>query len=163
MNSLRSRYYSASVSGHAFSAAEREWMTEHDSLRVGYLNNYLPYSTTGQDGSATGIVKEIIPAICDELSLSDLSVSYTGYDNYDDMVEAIRSEEIDAAFPVGGGLYYSEENGIYQSEAVASTTTDLVYKGEYTEENERDFAVNENNRMQYYYIHTNFPAAGITL
>ena len=162
INTLRNKYYSSSVSGHTYSAAERTWREEHKSLHVGYLNNYLPYSATDKDGNATGIVSEIIPAICSELSMSDVSVSYTGYDNYDEMIEAIRSEKIDIAFPVGGGLYYSEENGIYQSAAVASTTTDLVYKGEYGEDDALHFAVNENNRMQYYYIKTHFPDAEIS-
>ena len=163
LNTLRNKYYSSSVSGHTFSNAEREWMTEHKSLKIGYLNNYLPYSATDSAGQATGIVSEIMPELCEALSLSDISISYAGYDNYDDMIEAICNDQIDVAFPVGGGLYYSEENGIYQSEAVASTTTDLVYAGAYTEETEQHFAANKNNRMQYYYIRTNFPEAEITL
>ncbi len=161
LNSLQSKYYSSSVSSHAFSAAEREWMNENQSLRVGYLNNYLPYSATDSAGNATGIVKELLPALFSELSLTDLDITYTGYDNYDNMIEDIRSDKIDVAFPVGGGLYYSEENGIYQSAAVTSTTTDLVYAGEYDDEDALHFAVNENNRMQYYYIRTNFPNSEI--
>ena len=39
-----------------FSAAEKQWMAEHDSLHVGYLNNYLPYSDTRKDGTVTGLV-----------------------------------------------------------------------------------------------------------
>ena len=69
------------------------------------------------------------------------------------VIAAVNDGGIDAAFPVGGGLYYSEVSGIYQSNAVVSAPTDLVYKGEYSEETTiASFAVNENNRMQYYYI-----------
>ena len=82
---------------------------------------------------------------------------------YDDMIAAMCSGEIDAAFPVGGGLYYSEVNGINQSHAVASSSTELVYCGEYSEEKLQTFAVNENNRMQYYYVRTNYPNAEILL
>ncbi len=68
---------------------------------------------------------------------------------------------IDVAFPVGGGLYYSEENGIYQSNPVVSSPTAIVYTGEFTGATPASFAVNENNRMQYYYVRTNYPDAEI--
>lgn len=158
---LRDRYYSSSVSSHTFSDAEREWLETNKSLRVGYLNNYLPYSSTESDGRVTGMVKEIIPRMIREMSLSDIEISYTGYDRYDDMIADIRDDRIDACFPVGGGLYYSEESGIYQSSPVTSSTTELVYRDEYDNVNDLRFAVNENNRMQEYYVRSNFPDAQI--
>ncbi len=78
------------------------------------------------------------------------------------MTADLSAGKIDAAFPVGGGLYYAEENDMYQSNPVVSAATELVYKGEYNEEKTRHFAVNENNRMQYYYIRTHYPEAEIT-
>ena len=35
---------------------------------------------------------------------------------------------------MGGGLYYSEENGIYQSRAAASASMELVFRGEYSDD-----------------------------
>ncbi len=163
IGTLRSKYYSSSVSSHTFSAAEREWIEANNSLKVGYLYNYLPYSSTESDGSVTGIVKELIPKMISEMSLSGIRASYTGYDNYDEMIADIRDEKIDVCFPVGGGLYYSEENGIYQSSPVVSSTTELVYRQDYESFNDLQFAINENNRMQYYYVRTNFPDAQIIL
>ena len=97
-----------------------------------------------------------------DLSVTGIEVDYHGYDNYDDMIADVENETIDICFPVGGGLYYCEEQGIYQSDTVLSSSTDLVYRGEYDDADILNFAVNENNRMQYYYIHTNFPDADIT-
>ena len=162
LSSLRIRYYSSSLSSRSFSSAEREWLSEHDTLRIGYLENYLPYSGTDKDGKATGIVKDIMPAIFDKLGIADIKVSYQGYLSYADMVKAVCDGTVDAAFPVGGGVYYSEENGIYQSTPVASTSTDLAYKGDYSDQSLTHFGVNKNNLMQYYYIMTNFPEAEIT-
>ena len=161
IGSLQNKYYPASVSSHTFSSAEREWLNDNSNLKVGYLNNYLPYSSTDENGNVTGIVKDILPQMFSELSVPLIDITYIGYDNYDDMIADIRNEKIDAGFPVGGGLYYSEVSGIYQSSAVVSSSTDLVYKGEFDETDVRTFAVNENNRMQYYYICTNFPDAEI--
>ena len=162
LNTLRAKYYSVSVNARAFSQAEREWMNTHSTLKVGYLENYLPYSDTDSDGQATGIVKDIIPGILTALGMQDIKVTYTGFKSYDNMITGINTGKIDVAFPVGGGLYYSEENGIYQSNAVSSSPAELVYKDRFTEETTRHFAANENNRMQYYFIRTNYPDAEIT-
>ena len=162
LSSLRIRYYSSSLSSRSLSQAERDWLKDHDTLKIGYLENYLPYSGTDGGGHVTGIIKDIIPSVFDKLGIADISVSYQGYISYADMVRAVCDGTIDAAFPVGGGVYYSEENGIYQSTPVASTTTDLAYRGEYSDQSLTHFAVNENNLMQYYYIMTNFPEAKIT-
>jgi len=40
-------------------------------------------------------------------------------------------QEIDTAFPVGGGLYFSEQDGIYQTSSFISSSTDLVYEKVY--------------------------------
>ena len=160
INSLRIKYYKVSVSGRVLSSAERKWLDEHDELRVGYLNYYLPYSDTAADGSVTGIVKELVPKIFEKLA-TDIKITYTGYDSYDEMISDMSAEKIDAAFPVGGGMYYSEENGIYQSSPVATSSTELIFIGEYSDEKAKSFAINENNRMQYYYVKTYFPDAEI--
>ena len=162
LNSLRAKYYSVSVTARAFSQSEREWMNSHTSLNVGYLDNYLPYCDTNDQGEVTGIVKDIIPDILDTLGMKDITVNYCGYNSYDDMIQGISTGQIDVAFPVGGGLYYSEENGIYQSNAVSSSPAELVYKGEFNEDTTKHFAVNENNRMQYYFVKSNYPDAEIT-
>lgn len=162
LTSLRMKYYPVSLFSRALSLSEKEWVAENSTFRLGYLNNYLPYSDTDRQGNVTGMIREIMPLLLESLNINDIAITYQGYDSYDRMIEALNGNEIDAAFPVGGGLYYSEENGIYQSNAVVSASRELVYKGDYSEETVSHFAVNENNRMQYYYIRTNFPDAEIT-
>ena len=161
--SLQSKYYASGIMSRSFSASEREWLDQNKSVTIGYLNNYLPYSSTDTDGKVTGLIKDLVPDMFKELHLSDIRFDYKGYENYDDMIADIRADKIDAAFPVGGGLYYSEENGIHLSSVVATASTDLVYKGEYDNEDALSFAVNENNRMQYYYIDTYFPDAELIM
>ena len=161
LNYLNHKYFPVSVSSRAFSAAEKEWIDTHSEIRIGYLENCLPYSDTGKSGSVTGLIKDLIPEIFNDLGLNKINVTYTGYKNYDDMIAAVQTDMIDAAFPVGGGLYYSEENGIYQSSSVISTTTELVYNNGYDNDTVRSFAVNRNNTIQYYYIITNYPDAKI--
>ena len=96
----------------------------------------------------TGIIQDMVPGILNGLGIDGIVVSYQPFDNYDDMIAAVNDGSVDAVFPVGGGLYYSEENGIYQSSAVVSAPTELVYSGEYSDRKTESFAVNEQNRMQ---------------
>ena len=161
LHSLSNKYYPVSIFSRALSSTERQWLAEHRQLRVGYLNNYLPYSGTGADGEATGLVRDIVPRLCQELNLGELDVSYIGFDSYNVMIASLGSGEIDTAFPVGGGMYYSEESGVFQTTPIVSAATELVYKGEYTEDTIARFAVNENNGMQYYFVLTYYPDAEI--
>ncbi len=161
LNSLSAKYYSISVTARAFSKAEREWMNNHSALRVGYLDNYLPYSDTDADGNVTGAIRDLIPDVLNTLGIPDLTVTFSGYQRYDDLIADISADAVDVAFPVGGGLYYSEENGIYQSNAVVSAPTAIIFKGDFSDAATARFAVNENNRMQYYYVKTNYPDAEI--
>ncbi len=74
INSLRIKYYPVSISNRVFSGMERDWLAEHDSLRIGYLANYLPYSDTDSSGQVTGLVKDLIPRMMDGLNIADLEV-----------------------------------------------------------------------------------------
>lgn len=157
--SLRIKYYPATISSRAFSEAEKAWIGTNRSLRIGYLNHYRPYSDTDDKGNVTGLIKELISDMLEGLGLQNLEVSYKSYDNYDEMIADVGHERIDVAFPVGGGLFFLEESGIYASNAVLSSRTELVYKGTYSERTVSSVAFNENNRMQYYYAKTVFPDA----
>ncbi|MBO4296823.1 MAG: transporter substrate-binding domain-containing protein, partial [Desulfovibrio sp.] len=163
LDALRLKFYPLNLSSRAFSASEKRWLKENGTLRVGYLNHYLPYSDTDDEGQVTGIVRDVIPKILQELGIGHVKVVYRGYAGYDRMTSDMTRGDIDVAFPVGGGLYYAEENGIYQSNTVASSTTELVYKGAFTNATVETFAVNANNRMQYYYVKAHFPNARLLL
>ena len=46
---------------------------------------------------------------------------------------------------------------------MVSAATEIVFRGEFNRNALLNFAVNKNNRMQYYYVRTHFPDAQITL
>ncbi len=158
---LQDRYYSTSVSSRAFTVEEKTWLAAHDTLHIGYLNNYSPYCNTLEDGTLTGILNELVPNMLDSLGLDGISPVYTPYETYDDMIEAVTSGSEDAIFPVGGGTYYAEENGIYQSRSLVTTAVNLIYRDEYTDETTHTLALNEKNRMQTYYALTYLPDSQI--
>ena len=115
-----------------------------------------PTATPTRTANVTGVICELPDRIIESLGLKGLTLTYRGYKGYDEMIAAMAAGEIDVAFPVGGGLYYSELNGIYQSNPVVSAPMELVFKGKYHEPMQR-IAVNENNSMQRYYVMTHLP------
>ena len=159
---LNIKYYPKSILARALSRGEKEWLKTHRTLRIGFLENYMPYSGKDPVGNVTGVVKDIIPEILAQLGISRLKVTYTGYESYDTMIADMAAGRIDVAFPVGGGLYFSEKNGLYQSVPVTSMSSELVYRDEFTEKTTEHFAVNKNNRMQYYFVLKNYPKAKVT-
>ena len=162
LNSLNEKYYPHTLFSRAFSPMEKEWMNTHNELKVGYLMNYLPYSDTDPSGEVTGLVKDVIPQIFETFDIAGMSYHYQGYESYDAMIADVNSGVVDVVFPIGGGLYFSEENGIYQSNPIISTSNELIYSGKYTEDTVSHIAVNRNNRIHEYYVRTYYPDAEIT-
>lgn len=161
---LNTKYYPKSISSRAFSATEIEWLNSHRELKIAYMNNYLPYCDTDSNGNPTGAFTEIVSEMLHRLDLdSRLTVSYTGYDSFDGMLEVLHSGKADVIFPVGGSLYYMEECGINQTEPVVRSSVGIVRKKGISNNSQTIFAVNRNNRMQEYYVRSNFPSAGIIL
>lgn len=159
--SLRAKYYPVTISSRAFSSEEKEWLKTHGSLKIGYLNHYLPYSDTDSEGNVTGLLRDLIPNMLEAMDLKNLSVTYTGYDNYSDMIADVKHGELDVAFPVAGDVFCSEENCINSTNPVLYSRMELVFResngsGEFT-----SFAVNKNNHMQYSFVKANFPDAEI--
>ncbi|MBO4648870.1 MAG: response regulator [Lentisphaeria bacterium] len=159
---LSMKYFPKTILARALSRSEKEWLKTHPVLRVGFLENYMPYSGKDAKGEVTGVVKDLIPEILSKLGITGLKVTYSGYESYDTMIADMAADRIDVAFPVGGGLYFSEKSGLFQSAPVTDMASELVFKDAFTERTTEHFAVNKNNRMQYYFILRNYPKAKVT-
>ena len=146
----------------ALSPVEEQWVKSHRTLRVGFFENYMPYSGKDKYGRVTGIVRDIMRDIRKSLGISNLEVTYSGYKSYDAMIADLSAGKIDVAFPVGGGSSAAGGNNISRSVPVTSTSTVLVYKGSFTKGKTAHFAINKDNRMQRNFIKKIFPKAKVT-
>ena len=68
VDELRNKYYTETTVSVFLSQQEQQWMKEHAQITVGYLADYLPYCDKAEDGSATGLVSDIVPDLFDALS-----------------------------------------------------------------------------------------------
>jgi signal transduction histidine kinase len=141
---------------------EKFWLEEHPVIRVGYTENYLPYSASDTDGQATGIVTDVINAAFEALELDMVpEVQFVAYKGYQDIVAALDSGEIDYGFPVDNDLWRLEQDGVSASSDVISDRGALFYKTVHEKEDIKRLAVNESNVLQRNYTESTFPDAEI--
>ena len=159
---LRNKYSADTTISIFLSKQEREWMATHPKVKVGYLKNYLPYSDIAKDGTVQGVLKSALVDIFQSLPGNYYpDIIYIGYENQEDMIKALKKNEVDIIFPVGGELPFAEQNGYQQSSVVLQAAINLVYMGDYSEEKLHKIAVNKNNVLQEEFTRVNYPKAEI--
>ena len=82
LSGLHARYFPKTVAVHAFTAEEREWLGSHDSLTIGFIEDFLPYCDTDADGNVVGMVRDELHQAFTVLGL-DVTCNYVGYTSYD--------------------------------------------------------------------------------
>ena len=61
LETLRNKYSADSAVSVFLSLQEQEWMETHTKVKIGYLEHYMPYSDTDEEGKVTGLIADIIP------------------------------------------------------------------------------------------------------
>ena len=162
LDNLKSKYYTDTTVSVFLSEQEQNWMNEHPKIRVGYLDQYLPYCSAGKDGKVTGLISDIVPDIFQALpGVYTPEIEYRCFKDQNEMLECLKNGEIDFVFPVSDGKWYSEQNGFIQSSSVVVFPISLAYREPYSEHITDKIAVNKNNLRQYWYTTSNYPDAEI--
>lgn len=168
LDELEVRYSTDSALNTYLTAEEQKWTRSHSKLRVGYLDDYLPFSSATVEGNPDGLFLDVLNAVFEALPGSWYpTVETTSYASQADMVEALRNDQIDLAFPVAGDTWYAESRGYLNSSPVISPSAVLVAQGGF---DSQDFdlnvatdriSVNRNNQTQEDYVKKLFPDAEI--
>lgn len=162
LGELQNKYAAESSVSVFLSNQEREWLESHETVTVGYLDDYLPYSDAGAGGDVKGLVKDLVPDLFDALPGGyDPEVKYVRFDDHKTMFESLKNGDVDMIFPVGGDTWYAEQEDYQQSSSVVNSSMDIVYKNKFDKLTTSIMAVNKKNLLQYYYTATNFPDAKI--
>ena len=66
-DAMRNKYSTETTVSVFLSRQEREWMDAHSEVHVGYVDDYLPYSNTTEDGVADGLISQIVPDLFEAL------------------------------------------------------------------------------------------------
>lgn len=165
LETLHNKYSADSAVSVFLSLQEQEWMETHTKVKIGYLEHYMPYSDTDEEGKVTGLIADIIPDLFAALpgQAYKPELVYKGFSSHEEMIEALKQGEVDVVFPVGGQIPYAEKMRYQQSSCVVQSGMDLVYAAGDEKDITEKMAVNKDNELQYYYVAANFPDAQILL
>ena len=164
LDELRNKYYTETTVSVFLSEQEQQWMQAHEQVTVGYLDHYLPYCDTKQDGSVTGLIADIVPDLFHALPGDyDPEIVYRCFEDQQEMLDCLKNGEIDFAMPVSDGKWYSEQEGFVQSSSIVAFPIALVYHEPYSNDITSRIAVNRNNLRQYWYTLATYPDAQILM
>ena len=160
---LTKKYFLENSVSRTLSENEKHWLNDHDGkIKIGYFCDYLPYSARAEDGSANGIVTDVLERILLNLNLEDsVKIQYLGYDDATEMEKGLFQGKVDAIFPVTDHVWFLEQAGVFQSKQVISSTPELVYKGNLKNLKSDIIAVNSHNKVQTEYTMTYYPDSHI--
>ena len=159
---LKIKYYSKTTTNATLSKGEQAWIEEHGVIRIGCLENYMPFCATDENGNVTGSISDITDSWLKELGIGDsLEVEFVVYPGHDELVEGLGGGEIDAAFPIVESAWNSESTGIMTSAGLFDLPMTVVFKGDYSDDIFDVMSVKSTGSVQEIYIKENYPDAGI--
>ena len=126
---LHDKYYKSNGANLFLGNDEKDWLTAHGKVKVGYLNNYLAYC--GKDkktGELTGALKVFLELSSDVLANAHIDFEAVGYDTSLAATNALQNNEIDCIFPVNFGYYEAEQRGLSITQPFVSAGVDALVR-----------------------------------
>lgn len=159
LNELSKKYFSKNAISLQVAAEEAAWLDMHDyTIKIGYLDNYLPFCGTDENGNATGIMVDVInEAFSNIKALKPIKFEYLPYRSTEEMIDAVHSHNIEMMFPISNDIYFLEQSNLYHSSDVITSAINLVYFGNPSKLGQGIFAINKNNQVQENYVLNYFP------
>ena len=163
IQSLQIKYFNHTAVNAALSREESAWLDSHSAIRVGCLDDYMPYCDFGADGTVRGVITDVFRGWLEQLGLSEqIAIEYKSYPLYADMIAALQSGEIDVAFPVHDSIWSSEKLGIIQTGVLVESGVHLAYRGEYHDRATTEvIAVSDRSAFQRNYVDVNYPESEV--
>jgi len=147
---LTAKYSLKNKSGFEHSEDEIKWFSNHKSIRIGFLDDYMPYSSYEDEEKqrVTGLIKDIVERISASTADYNLKIETLGYADLLSMITALKNGDIDAIFPIYQNEWYSELNGFRISDAVVEPNVVMLFSGRYEEDKLKRVAVAGDNPLQ---------------
>ncbi len=159
---LQEQYFSDTVLSRNLTLDEKKWLAEHDVLRVGYFDNYLPYTAQNENGEPIGAGIEVIKEIIKNLKLENkLKVEYICYSSQREGYRAVEVGKIDLMIPAYISNSVKHNYHIIGGKSIATIASNLAYTEDYRIGNVKCIGINKNNLMQYYYCKDTYPHSEI--
>ena len=159
---LYEKYFRGSGSNMYLSPDEEEWLDEHETIRVGYQDNYLAFCASDPEtGGLTGALKDYLDIASTSFANRKLDFQPVAYPTAADAIEALQNGEVDCMFPANLTDFDGEGLGVVMTPALMTTEMDAVVRAadqkEFIKSKDVTVAVNEGNTNYEMFLMDNYP------
>lgn len=97
---LYEKYLKAFGFNYYLSTEEKNWLSDHGSIRIGYQDNYLSFCAADEKtGELTGALKDYLEEVSNCLRNKNLDFVPAAYPSAAAAIEALKNGEVDCMFP----------------------------------------------------------------
>ena len=123
---LYNKYLKTSGTNAIIANDELNWLAQHGTIRVGYLNDFAPFCDRSISGETDGVLKKYLElaAICTKNAVIQFDTK--AYSTLKDAFQALVDNEIDCVFPVHLSIYDAEAMGIMTTNSFIQTEIQLM-------------------------------------
>ena len=119
---LTQKFNRSSAVNRFLTAEEREWLSRHGTIRVGYRDNFLPYCKKDEtSGKLTGALSDFLAFAEKAEKNAKPSFEAKPFTTIEMALEALKKGEIDCVCPVSLSPYDGEQRGLIITDPVVST------------------------------------------
>ncbi len=159
---LQAQYFSDTVLSRNLTTDEKEWLAEHKTLRIGFFNHYLPFSSKDENGNPIGSAIEAVGEIFKRLDLhGTVQIEFICFDDLKKGYKAVESGAIDVMLPAYISGSVKQDYHIIGGKSIATLVSDLTFLNDYEDGKAKRVGVNRHNLMQYYYSKDSAPESEI--
>ena len=123
---LYNKYLKSSGTNALISGDELHWLLQHDTIRVGYLNNFAPFCDRSISGEADGVLKKYLELVSNCTKNVVIKFDTKAYSTLQDAFQALVDNEIDCVFPVHLSIHDAEAMGIMTTNSFIQTEMQLM-------------------------------------
>ena len=157
---LHEKYLSNGGAGQYLTTAEKAWLSDHDTIRVGYQDNYLAFCAA-ENGQLVGALKDYLDYASTSLENGHLFFETKAYPSAAAAMEALKNGEVDCMFPANLTDYDGETLGVVMSPPIMRTEMDAVVRAadqkEFIRQEDVRVCVNEGNTNYEMFLVDHFP------
>ena len=123
---LYNKYLKGSGTNAFISNDELNWLAQHGTIRVGYLNNFAPFCDSSLTGGVNGLLKNYLELAANCTKNATFNFDTKSYSTLQEAFQALVDNEIDCVFPVHLSMYDAESKGIMTTNPFIQTEMYLM-------------------------------------
>ena len=159
---LHDKYLKNSETNRYLTVEERDWLTKHGKIKVGYQDNYLAFcAKDAETGKLTGALKDYLEYASKELENYKIEFEPVCFPTAAAALEALQKGEIDCMFPANLTDHDAEKLGLLISPKLMHTEMEAVVREseqkEFLQQEKIVVAVNEGNTNYDIFLADHYP------